>query len=188
MSGNIHRQKHVCPAVGYGIFTSRLRRLVQEPRKIFGKYLTTGQSAADIGCGPGYFTLGLAEIVGTSGKVLAVDIQPEGLEWIQRKVKNTPWQKVISTHLARPEALNITGKFDLILNFWMLHEVPDQKRFIKEISGLMKSNSKYILVEPRGHVGPKAFAEEIKLIESLGFKVQEYPRVWLSRAVVFSKK
>ena len=34
---------------------------------------TTGQTLLDIGCGPGYASLDLAEIVGPSGKVIAID-------------------------------------------------------------------------------------------------------------------
>jgi ubiquinone/menaquinone biosynthesis C-methylase UbiE len=177
----------VCPAYAYSFLDNKLRRLVHDPRKICGKYISAGQSALDIGCGPGYFTFGLAEIVGPLGQVLAVDIQPQGLELIQKKSKGTVWEKVISTHLAKPETLALTGQFDLILNFWMLHEVPDQKRFIKEIAGLMKPGSKYLLVEPKGHVGQRFFAEEIKLIETQGLQVLEFPKVWFSRAVVFQQ-
>src|SRR5689334_966410 len=36
-----------------------------------------GQTICDMGCGNGFYSLKLAELVGQSGQVIAVDIQPE---------------------------------------------------------------------------------------------------------------
>ena len=41
--------------------------------------LEPGERAADVGCGPGYFTLPIANAVGPTGKVWAVDIEPQML-------------------------------------------------------------------------------------------------------------
>jgi len=48
------------------------RRLFSNPKK-FCRYVTTGQVVADLGCGPGYYTLALAECVGLEGRTYAVD-------------------------------------------------------------------------------------------------------------------
>jgi FkbM family methyltransferase len=47
--------------------------------------LTAGQSVADIGAGTGYFSLPMAQIVGSKGRVYAVDIQPEMLAIIEQR-------------------------------------------------------------------------------------------------------
>jgi ubiquinone/menaquinone biosynthesis C-methylase UbiE len=41
--------------------------------------LSTGSSALDVGCGPGWAAVDLAEIVGPAGRVVAVDRAPEFL-------------------------------------------------------------------------------------------------------------
>ena len=41
--------------------------------------LEPGERVADVGCGPGYFTLPIAKAVGPTGKVWAVDIEPQML-------------------------------------------------------------------------------------------------------------
>ncbi len=46
---------------------------------------TVGQTILDIGCGPGYASLDLAEIVGPSGKVIAVDRSERFLESLQKR-------------------------------------------------------------------------------------------------------
>jgi ubiquinone/menaquinone biosynthesis C-methylase UbiE len=46
-----------------------------------------GEVVADVGAGSGYLTFRLAERVGPTGKVLAVDIQPEMLALIRQRMK-----------------------------------------------------------------------------------------------------
>ena len=46
-----------------------------------------GEVVADVGAGSGYYTFRFAERVGPTGKVLAVDIQPEILDLIKKRMK-----------------------------------------------------------------------------------------------------
>ena len=50
--------------------------------------LKAGQSVADIGCGPGYFSYMFSEKVGTNGHVYAVDTNRKHLEYIDGLTKN----------------------------------------------------------------------------------------------------
>lgn len=45
-----------------------------------------GETIADVGAGTGYFSVPLAHAVGPSGKVYAVDAQPEMLVWLRQKL------------------------------------------------------------------------------------------------------
>jgi FkbM family methyltransferase len=47
-----------------------------------------GEVVADVGAGSGYLTFRVAEKVGAAGKVLAVDVQPEMLDIIRKKMKD----------------------------------------------------------------------------------------------------
>lgn len=42
-----------------------------------------GQTVADLGCGPGYYTMKFAELVGKGGHVFAVDTNPAHLEYVR---------------------------------------------------------------------------------------------------------
>ncbi|MEJ2136869.1 MAG: methyltransferase domain-containing protein, partial [Desulfofustis sp.] len=64
------------------------RRVVQSPKRILGPYLNKGDTVVDLGCGPGFFCLAMAELVGSSGSVFAVDLQREMLDRVQAKLKN----------------------------------------------------------------------------------------------------
>ncbi len=57
------------------------REAWQKPDEVIAALnLRLGERVADVGCGPGYFTLPLAEAVGPTGKVWAVDVQAEMLD------------------------------------------------------------------------------------------------------------
>ena len=63
-------------------------RLIGEDRErelppkafLINQGLKEGTVFADIGCGPGFFSIPATKIVGSTGKVLAVDLQEERLE------------------------------------------------------------------------------------------------------------
>src|SRR6185295_18813463 len=46
-----------------------------------------GQTVCDMGCGNGFYSIKLAEMVGKDGKVLAVDIQPQMLSLLKLRAK-----------------------------------------------------------------------------------------------------
>lgn len=66
----------------------------------------------------------------------------------------------------------------------MLHEVPDQTVFLKEIKNLLKPDGKALVVEPRFHVSKKEFQASLNLAKRLGFDISERPDVSFSQAAV----
>ena len=50
-----------------------LRRLFFPPRRLVRPHVKEKDTVADLGCGPGFFTIALAGLVGPAGKVYAVD-------------------------------------------------------------------------------------------------------------------
>ncbi len=77
-----------------------LRRLIVRPKRLVGKYLHDGEIVADLGSGPGFFTLPIAETVGGSGKVYAVDFDPKLIEALKVKVEKRRLQGVIEAHVS----------------------------------------------------------------------------------------
>jgi len=56
-------------------------------------------TAADIGCGMGYFSIGLAKIVKANGRVIVVDIQRKMLEVLEKRARNTGVFDIVSVTL-----------------------------------------------------------------------------------------
>ena len=65
------KNEHVCPVEKAGGFDSGIRKLLQRPKKILGNYAREGMTVLDLGCGPGFFSVEMAEMVGASGKVIS---------------------------------------------------------------------------------------------------------------------
>ena len=61
-----------------------IRRLFSSPNE-YCPYVTNGQVVADLGCGPGYYTLALAESVGPEGRVYAADSDEKAIRALEEK-------------------------------------------------------------------------------------------------------
>jgi ubiquinone/menaquinone biosynthesis C-methylase UbiE len=67
--------RRVCPVERAGWLTNPVRRWFQNPERILKDYVKEGMTVLDIGCGPGFFSVAMATMVGETGKVIAADIQ-----------------------------------------------------------------------------------------------------------------
>jgi arsenite methyltransferase len=50
----------------------------------------TGETALDVGCGPGYLTLELAKAVGQGGRVIGVDLSDAMLRFARQRCADLP--------------------------------------------------------------------------------------------------
>ena len=178
-------EEHVCPSWLYFSLNNYFRKLVHDPEKLFKNYVGEGQTAIDLGCGPGFFALGLATLVGRKGKVFAVDIQKKSFDIITEKIKNTCYDKIVMPILTEGSNIPVKDKVDFVLTFWMLHEVSAKNDLLKQIKAILKSGSLYLLVEPKIHVSEKTFLEEVALSISCGLEFIDSPKICLSRAALF---
>lgn len=178
--------KHVCPWWLCFTFDNPFRKIIHDPVEILSPYLHKGDKAIDIGPGMGYFTIPLAELVGSTGSVTAIDIQQKMLSALMVRAQKKGVSERIKTHLASSDSLGFYEKADFILAFWMAHEVPDQRRFFSEIRNLMKPEGLFLLVEPLIHVAKKNFSRAIEKAKELGFVIKESPKIRMSQSALFS--
>jgi ubiquinone/menaquinone biosynthesis C-methylase UbiE len=178
---------HVCPWWFCYTFDNPLRRLVHDPVKMLAPFVGAGATCLDVGCGMGYFTLGLARLVGASGRVLAVDLQQKMLDTLMRRATKAGVAKAIEPRRCAPDSLglaDVAGTVDFALCFWMLHEVPDMAGFLEQIAAALKPGGTLLVAEPRFHVKRDAFDAELRLAEGLGWAVMQEPAIWGSHAAL----
>ena len=178
---------YVCPWWLAYTFDHRLRNLVHDPVKVFGKYVSPGMTVLDIGCGLGFNTLGLAELVGNKGRVIALDIQQKMLNGTMRRAKRIGVEDRIRPVLARAESLNLNEKVYFALAFYMLHEAPDPPRFMAQVISCLRPGGRFLIAEPKFHVSKKSFERTLYLAEASGLILEERPSVNLSRAALFRR-
>lgn len=179
-------KSRVCPVSMAGSLENRLRKWVQNPRKILGPYVREGMTVLDFGCGPGYFTLPMAEMVGESGRVIAADLQEGMLAKIRDKIAGTELRRriVLRTYTGN-EALS--EQVDFILAFYVVHEIPDQEAFFRHMASILRPGARLLLVEPPFHVSKEAFEKTVERAGLAGFKPVERPVLLLSKAVVLER-
>lgn len=181
------KTRHICSAEFSGALDNRFRKLVHNPEKILQDYVKDGMAVLDMGCGPGFFTLPIAEMVGDSGKVIAADFQAEMLEKLRNKIKDDKLRKRIILHQTAVDRIGVIEEIDLAFVFYMLHEAPDQRKFLEELKSIIKQGGKILLVEPKFHVSKKKFDNFVNIAVALGFQLIEKPKIFFSRAVIFLK-
>jgi ubiquinone/menaquinone biosynthesis C-methylase UbiE len=175
---------HVCPAEFAGSLDNSIRRLIHKPHRILEPYVGKGMTVLDMGCGPGFFTIEMAKLVGETGKVIAADIQKGMLDKVALKIRGTELEHRIELHICLEDVIGISQKVDFILAFWMVHEVPDQERLFEEMKSVLNPGGRIWVIEPKIHVTEKAFQKMTGLLELSGLKIIEKPKIWLSRSVL----
>jgi len=168
----------VCPVELANSLDNKLRRWLQNPQKILSPYIKRGMKVLDVGCGPGFFSVELAKMVGAHGKVYAVDLQEGMLQKLQNKIQGTSLEKVIQLIKCEKDKIVITEKVDFILAFYMVHEVPDKDRLFATLKNFLNENGEFLIVEPKlFHVSKKEFASTIEKAEAAGFKAADAPKL-----------
>ena len=182
------RNEHVCPPWLSWTLVNPFRSLTQNPHKTLRPFVKGGDTALDVGCGPGYFTTAMAGLVGGNGHVIAVDIQGWMLERTRRRLDRAGLSGRVRLHLARADRLDVpSDRVDFALAFWVVHEVPDKERLFSEILACLVPGGILLLAEPRMHVDAKAFAEISGIAVKAGFESASPVSIRLSRAALFHK-
>jgi len=179
-----NNETHVCPVEIAGGLDNRLRRWLQNPRKIVEPYIKKGMTVLDLGCGPGFFSVEMATLLEGSGQVIAADLQQGMLDKVYQKIRGTELEKRIRFHRCGPDLINLNEKVDFVLAFYMIHEVHDQESLFRELKSILNPEGRILIVEPNFHVTKKAFGEMLVKIKNAGFKVIDGPKMFLSRTVI----
>ncbi len=94
----------------------------------------------------------------------------------------------IIPHLCRADDLGIEESADFILAFWMVHEVPDAKRFFDQLKSRLQENGKILIAEPRMHVSAVELNRTVEIAESRELDCCGTPSIWLSRTALLTAK
>jgi ubiquinone/menaquinone biosynthesis C-methylase UbiE len=176
---------HICSWKHAPALDNPIRRLIHNPKKILGGIVEKGQTVLDIGCGPGTFSISMAEMVGETGKVIAVDVQEEMLEILRKKAARKGLESRVITCKSDPNGFDISIKIDFALAFYMVHEVPNAEALLREIASILKPQGKLLIVEPNFHVSASAFKRTLEAAKKAGFKSIGEPKILFSRSTLF---
>lgn len=183
--------KHrVCPWwLGYWLLNP-LRKVGQNPHDILAPYVREGMMVLEPGPGMGFFTLELARLVGPSGRVVVVDVQPKMIARLERRLAKAGLNGRVDARIAAAESLGIgdlQGAVDFTAAFYMVHEFPDTGRFFAEVSAASKPGASLLLAEPKGHIKAAAFNSELEAASAARFVLVDRPVIRRSHVALLTR-
>lgn len=129
---------------------SEERKTWQDPELIMKSIgVQAGMTVADLGCGPGYFTVPFATLVGPGGLVYAVDADPIMLRYLQDNLDKSLIErrtvKIIQADISRTSIPR--ESCDLVFFANVLHDLQDHPLFFKEVRRISKPTASVVDVD-----------------------------------------
>ncbi len=143
-----------------------------------------GERVADLGAGTGYFTFQLADAVGPTGTVWALDTAPEMIEYLDFRVKARQAANVKLRKVERDDPGLEPGSVDTILMVDMIHYVKDRTEYVKRLAPGLAPGGRIVIIDyipkpvserPWGPPPEQQFPREQldKEMAAAGFKVAQ---------------
>ena len=166
---------------------NKLRKWLQNPYTLLAPFVHPKMTVIDLGCGPGFFTLPMADMVGNQGTVIAIDTQEEMLKKLNQKMA-LDHCSVVSTINNHGKAISFHSPIDFILAAYVLHEIPNLKEWLQSLYASLRTGGQMLVMEPNFVVSKKAFKRTIAQLESVGFLIIDRPSILLSKSVLAIKR
>lgn len=181
----------VCPWWIGWLLASPVRRLMQDPAaRAVAPLVRAGMTVLEPGPGMGFFTLEIARRVGSSGRVVAVDVQPRMIAGLLRRARRAGLCERIDARVVPPGSMglgDLEGAVDVVFAFAVVHEMPAPGPFFSEAAVAMKTGARLLLAEPSGHVDAAEFAGQLAAAARSGLTVAGIPPLRGCRTALLSK-
>jgi len=144
----------------------------------------------EVGCGSGAFTNYIARAVGDKGKVYAVDIQPEMLEQLKKKLKHFENIDINNVTLVECDACKMPFEdnyFDLVLSVAALQEIPNRQKALQEIKRVLKPHGVLAITEFILDPDYPLKSTTIRQCENAGFLFDDFEGSFLNYTARFIK-
>ena len=117
----------------------RLEIFFNPPVNIFKSIgMKPGDYVLDFGCGPGSYSISASRLIGSSGKVYALDINSLAIDGI-KKISSKKRLDNIETILSDYKT-NLSGNsIDVVILFDVYHELDDKVKVLEELYRVLKS-------------------------------------------------
>jgi len=109
--------------------------------------LSPGMTVLDAGCGPGRLTVPLAQKVGQTGRVVALDIQPGMLVRAKTKTESAGQTNVEFVAAGLGDGKLPANHFDYVVLVTVLGEIPNRAAALTELFSTLKPGGVLAVVE-----------------------------------------
>jgi len=156
----------------FPVWGHKFSTLSSNPKK-YCIYVKKGQVVADLGCGPGFYTLALADCAGDEGKVYAVDSDEKVIQALEKKLEKGIYHN-IETHASSASDLDFIkdGSVDFVLANGLLCSIAPQQleSAVREMKRILKPKGQAYLSAAKGWGSYMSEEKWNKILE--GFRVE----------------
>ncbi len=142
------------------VFDSPERDAWQQPDRVLEVLaLSPGMVVADVGAGTGYFTMRIARAVGPSGKVLALDVEPDMVRYLGDRAKKESLPNVDARLVEGADPKLAPASVDRVLVVDTWHHIGERPAYARALSAALKPGGKVFIVDFKmssPHGPPKA--------------------------------
>ena len=109
-----------------------------------------GETVVDYGCGPGYFTLAAARLVGPHGRVYAVDLEPRMVQLVRRRAAAAGLPNVAAVASDGARADLADGIADCVICVQIMHYANGRDRQVavaRDLHRLLKHDGRVLVAQ-----------------------------------------
>jgi arsenite methyltransferase len=121
----------------------------QKPRQVIEALnLKPGLTVADLGSGSGYFTRRFIEAVTETGKVYAVDVEPEMLKYAEESIVHMHRSYTAEFILARPDNPKLPYEsIDLLFVCNTYHHLEERAKYFSDTKSSLKPGGRIVIID-----------------------------------------
>lgn len=157
--------------------------------------LQPGMTVVDIGAGTGYFERHLDRAVGDGGKVIAVDVEPKLVAYIEARARREGWKRTRASLAPRDDPRLEPGSVDRVLIVDTWHHIDGREAYAQKLAAALRPDGRVVIVEvtPDSPHGPKkehrlAPAQVIAELTAAGLEAQVVREKLSRQYVVVGRK
>jgi arsenite methyltransferase len=120
----------------------------QQPERVVSELeIEPGARVADVGAGGGYFTFRLADEVGLSGTVLAVDVDEDMTNYLEERVAEERRTNITVTLGRYEDPLLPDGQVDLFFTSNTYHHIENRVDYFRNVQSDLKPTGRVAILE-----------------------------------------
>lgn len=151
--GKFYLGREIAHVMGPGgiLWLERSERETEErPQDVIDALqIKPGQTIADLGAGSGYYSFRIAALVGPTGKVLAIDIEPAMLEVITQRARREGIANIATVRGSTQDPNLAPRSVDLLFMVDVYHELEFPYEVMTKVRAALKPGGRVALVEYR---------------------------------------
>ena len=147
------------------------RDAYQKPHEVVMSLgLKEGETVADIGAGSGYFAFRFANHVGENGRVYAVDINPDMIIFMNRRIRDMKVKNMVTVLAVPDDPLLMDASIDRFFICETWHHIQDQTKYMTLMKKMLKPGGQVIIIDFQKRDLPVGPPDEMKVAREVVIK------------------